>query len=108
MSYMSSPFSPYLGALVLQFALDPFYTFVALSLMVLYQLESIHLDDFNLIYSQNKNRGFITILIAIPLKTQHTPLFFFFFFFNFLCSNLVSKPLNFRAYLLSNMVITHT
>ena len=26
--------------------------------MVLYQLESLHLDDYNLIYSQNKNRGF--------------------------------------------------
>ena len=35
--------------------------------MVLYQLESIHLDDSNLIYSQNKNRGFTTILTAFPL-----------------------------------------
>ena len=67
MSYMSSPFSPYLGALELQFALGPFYTFVALSLMVLYQLESIHLDDSNLIYSQNENRGFTEILTAFLL-----------------------------------------
>ena len=66
-SYTSSPFSPYLGALELQFALGPFYKFVALSLMVLYQLESIHLDDSNLIYSQNKNRGFTEILTAFPL-----------------------------------------
>ena len=66
-SYMSSPFSPYLGALELQFALGPFYTFVALSLMVLYQLKSIHLDDSNLIYSQNKNRDFTEILTAFPL-----------------------------------------
>ena len=34
-----------------KFAHSPFYTFVALSLMVLYQLESLHLDDYNLIYS---------------------------------------------------------
>ena len=67
MSYMSSPFSPYLGALELQFALGPLYTFVALSLMVLYQLESIHLDDSNLIYSQNENRGFTEILTAFLL-----------------------------------------
>ena len=66
-SYTSSPFSPYLGALELQFALGPFYTFVALSLMVLYQLESIHLDNYNLIYSQNKNRGFTEFLTAFPL-----------------------------------------
>ena len=66
-SYTSSPFSLYLGALELQFALGPFYTFVALSLMVFYQLESIHLDDSNLIYSQNKNRGFTEILTAFPL-----------------------------------------
>ena len=66
-SYTSSPFSPYLGALELQFALGPFYTFVALSLMVFYQLESMHLDDSNLIYSQNKNRAFTEILTAFPL-----------------------------------------
>ena len=66
-SYTSSPFSPYLGALELQFALSPFYKFVALSLMVLYQLESIHLDNYNVIYSQNKNRGFTEILTAFPL-----------------------------------------
>ena len=35
--------------------------------MVLYQLESIHLDDYNLIYSQNKNRVFTEILTAFPL-----------------------------------------
>ena len=66
-SYTSSPFSPYLGALDLQFALGPFYKFLSLSLMVIYQLESIHFDDSNLIYSQNKNRGFTEILTAFPL-----------------------------------------
>ena len=66
-SYTSSHFSPYMGALELQFSLGPFYTFVSLSLMVLYQLESIHLDNYNLIYSQNKNRGFTEILTAFPL-----------------------------------------
>ena len=45
----------------------PFYKFVALSLMVLYQLESIHLDNYNLIYTQNKNRVFTEILTAFPL-----------------------------------------
>ena len=74
-SYTSSPFSPYLGALELQFDLGPFYTFVALSLMVLYQLESIHLDDSNLIYSQNKNRGFYKNFDSIPFKN---PTFSFF------------------------------
>ena len=73
MSYPSSPLSPYLGALELQFAPGPFHKFVYLSLMVLYQLESLHLDDYNLIYSQNKNRGLDKILTAFPLKTQHFP-----------------------------------
>ena len=42
--------------------------------MVLYQLESLHLDDYNLIYSQNKNMVFFyKILTAFPLKTQHFP-----------------------------------
>ena len=66
-SYTRSPSSSYLGALELQFALGPFYKFVSLSLMALYQLESIHLDDSNLIYSQNKNWGFTEILTAFPL-----------------------------------------
>ena len=35
--------------------------------MVLYQLKSIHLDDSNLIYSQNKNMVFTEILTAFPL-----------------------------------------
>ena len=34
------------------------------------------MDDSNLIYSQDKKRGFTKILTAIPLKTQHSPLFF--------------------------------
>ena len=73
MSYPSSPLSPYLGALELQFAPDPFYTFVDLYLIILYQLDSLHLDDYNLIYSQNKNRGLDKILTTFPLKTQHFP-----------------------------------
>ena len=71
MSYPNPPLSPYSGALVVQFALSPFYTFVDISLMVLYQLESLHLDDYNLIYSQNKNMGFDKILTTFPLKTKH-------------------------------------
>ena len=66
-SYTSSPFSPYLGVLELPFALGPFYTFVSLYIMVLYRLESIHLDNYNLIYSQNKNRVFTEILTTFPL-----------------------------------------
>ena len=74
MSYPSSPLSPYLGALELQLALGPIYKFVSLSLMVIYQLESLHLDDYNLIYSQNKNIVFFyKILTTFPLKTQHFP-----------------------------------
>ena len=75
-SYMSSPFSPYLGALELQFALNTFYKFLVLSLMVIYQLESIHLDVSNLIYNQNKNRGFYKNFDSIPFKN---PTFSFFF-----------------------------
>ena len=73
MSYPSSPLSPYLGVLELQFGPGTFYTFVDLSLMVLYQFESLHLDDYNLIYSQNKNMSLDNILTAFPLKTQHFP-----------------------------------
>ena len=51
---------------MLQFAPAPFYTFVVISLMVLYQFESIHLDDYNLTYSQNKNRGFDSISFENP------------------------------------------
>ena len=69
MSYPSSPLSPYLGDLELQFAPSSLYKSVYLSLMVLYQLESLHLDDYNLIYSQNKNRGLDKILTTFPLKT---------------------------------------
>ena len=70
-SYPNSPLSPYSGALVVQFSIGPFYKFVAISLMVLYQLESLHLDDYNLIYSQNKKRGYDKILTKFPLKTKH-------------------------------------
>ena len=72
-SYLNSSLSPYSGALELQFSPGPSYTFSSLSLMVLYQLESLHLDDYNLTYSQNKNRGFDNFLTAFPLKTQHFP-----------------------------------
>ena len=77
------PLSPYLGALELQFAPSPFYLelkfapspfykFVALDLMVLYQLKSLILDDYNLTYSQNKNRVFEKKkLIATPLKLHY-------------------------------------
>ena len=75
MSYTSSSFSLYLGALELQFSLGPFYTFLSISLMVRYQLESIHLDDYNLIYRQNKNMGFTKILTAFPLKKPNILLF---------------------------------
>ena len=71
MSYPNPPLSPYSGALVVQFALHSLHKFVSLYLMVLYQLKSLHLDDYNLIYSQNKNRGFDKILTAFPLKTKH-------------------------------------
>ena len=71
MSYPNPPLSPYSGALMVQFILGPLYTFVSLSLIVLHQLKSLHLDDYNLIYSHNKNRGFDKILTAFPLKTKH-------------------------------------
>ena len=73
MTCMSSHLSRYLGALELQFALSPFYKFVDLSLMIIYQLESLYLADYNLIYSQNKNRRLDKILTAFLLKTQHFP-----------------------------------
>ena len=70
-SYSNPPLSPYSRALVVQFSLCTLYNFSSLSLMVLYQLESLHLDDYNLIYRQNKNRGFDKILTTFPLKTKH-------------------------------------
>ena len=70
-SYPNPPLSSYSGALVVQFSLGAFYTFVALSIMVISQLESLHFNDYNLIYIQNKNRGFDKILTTFPLKTKH-------------------------------------
>ena len=75
MSYPSSLLSPYLGALELQFAPSIFYTFVALSFMVLYQLESLHFDDYNLIYSQNKNKGFFQNFDSISFENSTFSLF---------------------------------
>ena len=75
MSYPSSPLSPYLGGLELQFSPGPFYKFVALSLMVLYQLESFHLDNYNLIYIQNKNRGFFQNFDNISFENSTFSLF---------------------------------
>ena len=74
-SYQCSPLSPYLGALELQFTHGSFYKFVALSLMVLFQLESLHLDDYNLIYSQNKNRGFLQNFDSISFEYSTFSLF---------------------------------
>ena len=72
-SYPNSHLSKYSGALVLQFAPGPFYIFLALSLMVLYDLESLLFDDYNLTYRKNKKRGVDKFLTAFPLKTQHFP-----------------------------------
>ena len=69
-------FKSIFGSLRATFYPSPFYKFISLSHMVIYQLESLHLDDYNLIYSQNKNRGFYKLLTAFPFKTQHS-LFFF-------------------------------
>ena len=67
----NSPTSPHSGALELQFAPGTFYKFVSLALMVLYQFQSLNLDDNNLPYIQNKNRSFEKILTATPLKLHH-------------------------------------
>ena len=60
---------------MLYFATSPFYTFVSLALLVLYQFESLHFDDYNLTYSKNKNMSFLNFLTATPLKTQHFPFY---------------------------------
>ena len=65
------PLSPYSGALELQFAHGPFYTFVALALMVIYQLESLNLNDYNLTSNKKKNRSFEIFLTATPMKLHH-------------------------------------
>ena len=75
MSYLNSPLSPYSGALVLQLAPDPFYTFVSLSLMVLYELESLHLDDYNLTYIQNRNRDFDKLFYSISFENPIFPFY---------------------------------
>ena len=76
MSYLGSPLSQYLGVLELQFSHVSFYTFVALSLMVLYQLKSLNLDDYNLIYSQNKNKGFLQNFDSIFFENSTFSLFY--------------------------------
>ena len=75
MSYPSSPLILYLGALELQFAPGIFYIFVSLSLMVLYHLESLHLEYYNLIYSQNKNMGFLQNFDSISFENSTFSLF---------------------------------
>ena len=68
-------FKPIFGSLSDEIFPGAFYIFVTLSRMVLYQLESLNLVDYNLIYSQNKNRGFDKFLTAFPLKTKHFPFY---------------------------------
>ena len=75
MSYPSSPLIPYLGALEIKYAPSPFYIFVALYLMVIYQFESLHWDDYNLIYSQNKNRVFLQNFDSISFENSTVSLF---------------------------------
>ena len=57
-SYPKLTFIPIFGSLGATVCSNHFYKFVALALMVLYQLESLNLDHYNLTYSQNKNRVF--------------------------------------------------
>ena len=59
----------------MKFAPSHFYTFVALSLMVIQQLESLHLVDYNLIYSKKKNKGFDKFFTTFHLKTKHFPFY---------------------------------
>ena len=75
MSYPSSPLSLYLGALELQLYPSPFYTFVDLSLMVLYQFKALYLDDYNLIYIQKKNIGFLQNFDSISFENSIFSLF---------------------------------
>ena len=67
----NSPLSPYSGVLYLKFSPGIFYKFLDLALMVLYQLESLNVDDYNLTYIQKKNRGFANFLTTTPLKLHH-------------------------------------
>ena len=75
MSYLSSYLSPYLGALEIQFTHGPLYTFVSLYLMVLYQFESLPFDDYNLIYSQNKNMVLLQNFDSISFENSTFSLF---------------------------------
>ena len=54
--------------------------------MVIYQLESFQLVDYNLIYSQNKNMSFDKFLTTFPLKIKHFP-------FNKHSSKPIPKPI---------------
>ena len=72
-SYPKLTLNPYSQALELQFAPNPFYTFVSLDLIVLYQLESLNLDDYNLTYSQNK-KGVLKIFDNNSFETSSFPL----------------------------------
>ena len=70
----NTPLSPYSGALELQFVPSSFYTFVALALMVLYQLESLNLDDYNLTYSKTKTRV-LKKIYSNSFETSSFPLY---------------------------------
>ena len=56
MSYPKLTFKSRFGSLRATIYSLSFYKFLAPALMVIYQLESLDLDDYNLTYSQNKNR----------------------------------------------------
>ena len=69
--YPKLTFKPIFGSLSAAIFSWSLLYILYLSVMVLYQLESLHLVDYNLIYSQKKNRGFGKFLTAFPLKTKH-------------------------------------
>ena len=70
----NSHLSPYSGALELQFAPGSFYTFVALALMVLYQLKSLNLDDYNFFIAKKK-QGFRKFFDINSFETLSFPLY---------------------------------
>ena len=71
----NSPLSPYSGALELKLSPSAFYKFLFLALMVLYQLESLNWDYYNLTYSQNKNKGFEKSFDSNSFETSSFPLY---------------------------------
>ena len=75
MNYPKLTFKPIFRSLRATICFGPFYKFVAPDLVVIYQLKSLYLDDYNLTYSQNKNKVFEKKINSNSFETSPFPLY---------------------------------